>query len=173
MTTNEKTIEKTFAEYITKIYNDKIVDNIKKEDHKDDVFEDTTKCQRHCTEPELAANPKGLALHGTTKIDEQPVNTSLLLVKTCQGCIDGQPNQEAHMNWGGCLSIYDESTEVEEQNYGVGYDDDTSSYCSTTSYESDGGNASSSVVVVEEVPSLKLHELTTSSILARRAANNN
>ncbi len=26
---------------------------------------DTIKCQRHCTEPELAANPKGLALNCT------------------------------------------------------------------------------------------------------------
>lgn len=137
MTTNDKSSEKiieTFGNYITKLYKDENIENI--------------------------------------KIEERPVDTSLLLVKTCQGCIEGQPNQEAHMNWGGCLSFCDERAELEQETTEEDYESDT--YCSTTSYESDGENATTSRgIIIGEVPELLLKDLNTSSILTRRAANNN
>lgn len=140
------TNDKIISNYFTKIYKDNIkIDDSKKQD----IFE----------EP---------------KLEERPVDTSLLLVKTCQGCIEGQPNQEAHMNWGGCLSIYDERTEVEQEAPVEDYESD--GYCSTTSYESDGENAThSQTITIQEgdVPEIHLQELTTSSILTRRAANTN
>jgi len=27
---------------------------------------------------------------------------------TCRGCLEEQPNQQAHMDYGGCMSIYEE-----------------------------------------------------------------
>ena len=150
MATNNTTITKTMDNYITKTYIDDTFENIKIDDSKkEDIFE----------EP---------------KVEDRPVDTNNLLVKTCQGCIEGQPNQEAHMNWGGCLSIYDERTEVEQEEPAEDYESD--GYCSTTSYETDGENATNSrTVAVEEteVPEIYLRELTTSSILTRRAANTN
>jgi hypothetical protein len=96
------------------------------------------------------------------KIDERPVDTSLLPVNTCRGCVEGQPNQEAHMNWGGCLSIYDEYTEEVEDN------DDIGSYCSTTSYDSDDEKVTIGQPILENIPTLNMAE---STILTRRAAN--
>jgi hypothetical protein len=92
------------------------------------------------------------------------------LFPKCQGCIEGQPNQEAHINWGGCLSIYEEGTEQEDVNDNMS----TSSYCSTTSYESGGENASfhtKSTAVETASYDSPLGQPSNSSILSRRAAN--
>jgi len=138
-TTNEKAIEKTFAEYITKNYNG-IKDNI-------NVFQ----------------TPK-------TELFDKPQGNPLF--PNCQGCIEGQPNQAAHINWGGCLSMYEESTEQEE----VADNLSTSSYCSTNSYESGGENSSFRIKATDtEIASYggPLGQPSESSILSRRAANSN
>jgi hypothetical protein len=144
MTTNDKTIEKNFAEYITKTYKNIIVNNIKIQDNKEDLF-----------------------------AEQRPVDTNNLLVKTCQGCIEGQPNQQAHTYWGGCLSIYEgEHNEETEDVEDVQEDDDNESYCSTTSYESDGENATTPAIVEPQASNIQLLNLSASSIMVRRAANN-
>lgn len=133
----EKTIEKTFAEYITKNYKS-INDNI-------NIFQ----------------TPK-------TEVFDKPQGNPLF--PNCQGCIEGQPNQEAHINWGGCLSMYEESTEQED----VADNCSTSSYCSTTSCESGGENASfrTKPTAVETAGyDGPLGQPSESSILSRRAAN--
>jgi hypothetical protein len=138
-TTNEKTIEKTFAEYIIENYR-VIHENI-------NVFQ----------------TPK-------TEVLDKPQGNPLF--PKCQGCIEGQPNQEAHINWGGCLSMYEESTEQEE----IADNLSTSSYCSTTSYESGGENSSFRIKATNaEVASYDgpLGQPSESSILSRRAANSN
>jgi hypothetical protein len=134
MTSKYKINEMTFADYISHTYKHQVVDSIEYHNNKD-IFD-----EEH--------------------IEDTTTNSSIL-VQTCQGCIDGQPNQEAHINWGGCLSIYNESTTVED-------DSDTESYCSTTSYESDGENATP--VEPEQEPhtqQLQLN-LSASSIMMRR-----
>lgn len=109
----------------------------------------------------------------TDVLDEQRPNP---LFPNCQGCIEGQPNQAAHINWGGCLSMCDESTSVEEDNDEDKDNDDTSSYCSTTSYESDGGNATipTSATMVEPTGyNGPLSLPSASTILTRRRTNSN
>jgi len=138
----EKNIEKKFAEYITKTYNNTILENINSQPRKDDLF-----------------------------TEERPLDTSNFLAKTCQGCIDGQPNQEAHTYWGGCLSMLDENTTAEDENTNQ-YDSDSESYCSTTSYESDGDNATTTAIAVETASyDGPLGPPSESSILSRRFAN--
>jgi hypothetical protein len=105
---------------------------------------------------------KHQVVDGIEFLDEDTTTNSSILVQTCQGCIDGQPNQEAHTNWGGCLSIYNENITAED-------DSDNESSCSTTSYESDGENAT--FVEPEQEPhtqQLSLN-LSASSIMMRRA----
>nr|QDY51745.1 hypothetical protein 1_130 [Mimiviridae sp. ChoanoV1] len=34
-----------------------------------------------------------------------PMDTTEELLPECQGCVENQPNQEAHMDYGGCLYV--------------------------------------------------------------------
>jgi hypothetical protein len=142
-TTNEKT-EKTIEKNIIDSFGKYITKNYENIKTYIEIFEDTK----------------------TDIFDERPNP----LFPNCQGCIEGQPNQEAHINWGGCLSMCDEGNTVEELEEDTR---STSSYCSTTSYESDGGNATSTTIHESASYDGQLGLPSASTILTRRRTNSN